>query len=120
MWNCSRATSWRGNVRELENWVHRRFLMSAGASITHDDLGVETAVAAQAGSAAPLPCFQRAKAEAVRRFERLYLLRALREAGGNVTRAARIAGKERRAFGKLLKKHGIEREAGAEPPGRSA
>jgi DNA-binding protein Fis len=29
---------------------------------------------------------------------------------GNVTRAARIAGKERRALGKLLKKHGLSRE----------
>ena len=28
-------------------------------------------------------------------------------ADGNVTRAAALAGKERRAFGKLLKKHGL-------------
>ena len=54
--------------------------------------------------------FQSAKAEAVRMFERDYVLLALRQAGGNVTHAARLAGKERRAFGKLLKKHGIDRQ----------
>jgi len=54
--------------------------------------------------------FQTAKAEAVRTFERDYLQRALKHANGNVTRAAQLAGKERRAFGKLLKKHGIVRE----------
>jgi len=47
----------------------------------------------------------------VRCFERDYLRRVLDEAGGNVTRAARIAGKERRAFGKLLKKHSIAAHA---------
>ncbi len=99
--------NWPGNVRELENWAHRRFLMSSGSTITHDD--VARPPPATLDSDAPLPCFQLAKAEAVKRFERDYLLRALEETHGNVTRAARLAGKERRAFGKLLKKHGIER-----------
>lgn len=31
------------------------------------------------------------------------------QAGGNVTDAARLAGKEERSLGKLLKKHRIER-----------
>ena len=56
------------------------------------------------------PTFQAAKAEAVSRFEREYLQRVLQQAQGNVTRAARLACKERRAFGKLLKKHGIARD----------
>ena len=33
----------------------------------------------------------------------------LARANGNVTAAARMAGKERRAFGKLLKKYGIDK-----------
>ncbi len=104
-----RRYDWPGNVRELENWVHRRFLMSAGATITHDD--APRPEPADAAAHKPVLCFQRAKAEAVQRFERDYLLRVLRETEGNVTRAALLAGKERRAFGKLLKKHGIERSA---------
>ena len=98
-----RTYSWPGNVRELENWVHRQFLMCRGDAIEVDDDGARAA--ASAGAAAP--AFAQAKAEAVRRFEQDYLQRVLHEAGGNVTRAARLAGKERRAFGKLLKKHGL-------------
>ena len=45
----------------------------------------------------------------MRLFERDYVQRVLRSAQGNVTRAAQLAGKERRAFGKLMKKHGIGR-----------
>ena len=49
-----------------------------------------------------------AKRKAVETFERGYLLSLMRESNGNVTRAARQAGTERRALGKLLKKHGID------------
>lgn len=104
-----RQHTWPGNVRELENWVHRQFLMCPGPLLSHDDSPL--AAAAQTGQAAaadgPAPGFQQAKAEAVRLFERDYLQRVLDQTHGNVTRAARLAGKERRAFGKLLKKHGI-------------
>ena len=110
--------AWPGNVRELENWVHRRFLMSSGDLITHDDglappPGSPSAPSAPglptAPAGPPVACFRHAKAEAVQRFERDYLLHVMRETNGNVTRAAQLAGKERRAFGKLLKKHGIGR-----------
>ncbi len=43
-------------------------------------------------------------------FERKYLHRLMLATDGNVTKAARLASKERRCFGKLLKKHGIDRE----------
>lgn len=100
------AYSWPGNVRELENWVHRQFLMCDGPWLTHEDAATPSA---GAGHDHPTPAFQAAKAEAVRRFERDYLERVLEQAQGNVTRAARLACKERRAFGKLLKKHGLAR-----------
>ncbi len=72
-----------------------------------------TAADAASRAAAPQPAasalerFQQAKADAVRLFERDYLTRAMQITEGNITRAARLAGKERRAFGKLLKKHGL-------------
>ena len=112
-----RSAQWPGNVRELENWVHRELLMADGPTIRaapgsgpHD----RVADSAQPHDAAPvamISTFRRAKAEAVRRFEREYALMVMKQAHGNVTRAAHLAGKERRAFGKLLKKHGIDRLA---------
>ena len=113
---------WPGNVRELEGWVHRQFLMSSGDCIVHDDrlLGAGATPAADtvATAASPsadargqpdtaLTSFQAAKAEALRSFECEYLARAMLITQGNITRAAALAGKERRAFGKLLKKHGL-------------
>ena len=104
-----RAHTWPGNVRELENWVHRQVLMADGATIRAAP--GEAANELDAAPASARSHFQHAKAEAVRRFERDYLLSVMRQAGGNVTRAAQMAGKERRAFGKLVKKHGIGRDA---------
>ena len=100
---------WPGNVRELENWVHRELLMSSGESIERTATSHHAPAAPAALHEAQTPHFQHAKTEAVRLFERDYVQRVLRSAQGNVTRAAQLAGKERRAFGKLMKKHGIGR-----------
>ena len=54
--------------------------------------------------------FQEAKQSVITNFEKRYLSNLLAESGGNVTLAASRARKERRAFGKLLKKHGLERK----------
>jgi len=100
---------WPGNVRELENWVHRALLMTEGPTISQP--AAPRVEAVDEATACHRFNFQLAKAEAVRCFERDYVLRVLQHTHGNVTRAAQIAGKERRAFGKLLKKHGIDRSA---------
>jgi len=39
-----------------------------------------------------------------------YVEDLMRECGGNVSRAARLAEKDRRAFGRLVKRYGIRRE----------
>ena len=108
------AYPWPGNVRELENLVLREFLMSEAPQLElRPVLSAATPAAPPdaAGAAAmhlPLELgFRRAKALIVAEFERLFLTRALAQCGGNVSRAARLTGTERRAFGKLLKKHRI-------------
>lgn len=96
--------SWPGNVRELENMIHREYLFGDGPQIriTH-----ACRHRAQLDNMSPPASqdFKSAKAAAVMQFERTYLLEILCRAGGNVSAAARMAGKERSAFCRLLKKH---------------
>jgi DNA-binding NtrC family response regulator len=105
--------AWPGNVRELENLVHRAFLLAGGdvISIPNDWLVNEPRPAA-AGAHQIFPldlAFSEAKARLIDQFERVYIAHVLSQTNGNVSQAARRCGKERRAFGKLLKKHGIDR-----------
>jgi DNA-binding NtrC family response regulator len=105
--------AWPGNIRELENVIHREFLLSDDDTLWIRDFTFEPAEAAAASGISETPCdhaeldFGAAKARAIEAFERSYLRRALSRSGGNVSAAARNSGKERRAFGKLLKKHGM-------------
>ena len=103
---------WPGNVRELESLVHRALVQSRGKP-TIDFVHTEPPQEQQpvrptdAGSSLCELGFQCAKDIAIRAFERSYIEQALHEARGNVSAAARLSGKERRAFGKLMKKHGF-------------
>jgi DNA-binding NtrC family response regulator len=54
-------------------------------------------------------CFKRAKARAVAAFEQSYITALLQRSGGNVSLAARLAGKDRSDLSKLLRKYGIQR-----------
>jgi DNA-binding NtrC family response regulator len=106
-----RTYRWPGNVRELENLVHRAYLLSSGAEIKIDAAPAAVAseeIQLQDAQAVAFD-FNRAKALAIAQFEREFLSRALAETGGNVSLAARRCGKERRSFGRLLKKHGIDK-----------
>lgn len=96
---------WPGNVRELENRVHRATLLCRA-----DTLYLQPGTETTAAKAAPvLRHYRDAREAALVEWERAYLAELLRATQGNVTRAADLAGKERRALGKLLKKHGIDR-----------
>ena len=108
-----RLHAWPGNVRELENLFHRAVGHSRGKAMLavappHVRRSPPPPSAAQTVCPRDLD-FQSAKAAAVEEFERAYISRALHETGGNVSAAARRSGKERRAFGKLMKKHGFTR-----------
>jgi DNA-binding NtrC family response regulator len=58
-----------------------------------------------------MPPFNEAKRAVVDAFERDYLQQVLRAHRGNVSRAAQSAQKERRDFGRLLKKHQLDPRA---------
>jgi DNA-binding NtrC family response regulator len=104
--NWLRQHQWPGNVRELENWIHREVLLAEGDEIRV--AGQAMANDAESHDLTPSD-YQAARARALAEFESTYLTRVLAAARGNVTIAARMAGKERRWFGKLLKKRGIDR-----------
>jgi transcriptional regulator with GAF, ATPase, and Fis domain len=107
---------WPGNVRELEHLVHRSFLLSQDDVV---DLNLPSAAdeATDSGSRDAVPDHTRntpkyfavAKALAIAEFERTYLSETLTRAKGNLSLAARLAGKERSRFGRLIKKHGLHR-----------
>ena len=100
---------WPGNVRELENRMERAVLLTQGSSITVDDipLGIDD----EEEDTFDMEPFGEAKNHVVDRFERRYLTKILSITRGNVSRAARIAKKERSAFQKLMRKHGIRSES---------
>jgi two-component system, NtrC family, response regulator GlrR len=113
--------TWPGNVRELLNATEAAVLLapaeelraehlthvvqphprperhpaeeSPPAPLTPKLLGVE----------APLPTLREARDA----FERDYLIEALRRSGGNVSAAARMAGRNRTDFYELLRRHGL-------------
>ena len=113
--------SWPGNVRELENLLHRQFVLAEGSVLAAplSELAVTERRQNPGDRRQPPPSteasFQQAKAVVISEFERRYLELLLAETGGNVSAAARRAGKERRALGKLLKKYGLGRDGASEP-----
>ena len=73
------------------------------------DLQVAVSPAQPAAGGAEKGGFRAARARAVEAFERSYIARLLREHNGNVTQSAREAQTDRRAFGRLMKRHQINR-----------
>ena len=107
--------AWPGNVRELQNRIQREFLMCDGPDLLIRDPVPDSERRQKADRRQSLLDeqigtlnFNEAKQATLQAFERSHLIRLMRESAGNVSHAARLAGKERRALGKLLKKYCIE------------
>jgi DNA-binding NtrC family response regulator len=106
------SCEWLGNVRELENAIVRAIHLSQTDSIEIADLGLLPGPDEPALDAPAVPTkalsFKAAKEKAIETFEKDYLTRLLAEHQGNITQAARMAGKDRSDLGKLLKKHSLD------------
>jgi DNA-binding NtrC family response regulator len=107
-WFASR--DWRGNVRELENFVCRLFLLSDDAVIHVDPRLAGMLDEPLARGSPSASSYKEARAQVLSDFETRYLRTMLALTHGNVTEAARKAGKERRVFGRMMRKHGIDRQ----------
>jgi two-component system response regulator GlrR len=93
------SAPWPGNVRQLLNVVEQAVALCT-TEVIPESL-VRQALNAGDSALTPLD-------EARRAFERDYLVRILKITGGNVTRAARLAGRNRTEFYRLLERHSLE------------
>jgi two-component system response regulator GlrR len=93
------AAGWPGNVRQLVNVIEQCVALTSSPVIS--DALVEQALE---GENTALPTF----AEARNQFELNYLRKLLQITKGNVTHAARMAGRNRTEFYKLLSRHELE------------
>jgi DNA-binding NtrC family response regulator len=97
---------WPGNVREVFNTIHRAVLTADGDTILASHIELKASAGQQEAEQLDAASdFRSGRAQAIETFEADYVRRLLEKHAGNVTRAAREAGKERRAFGRLVKKY---------------
>lgn len=121
------AWRWPGNLRELRNVVLRAIPFSDGSFIGLDALPDALQIAPDAlpelqpgdaeeptGSTAPLAglpgadrSFKEAKDALLESFERYYLEDLIQRSEGNLSKAARLAGVDRKTIARMLKRHGI-------------
>jgi two-component system response regulator GlrR len=92
------AAAWPGNVRQLYNVVEQAVALSTNPVISA--LQLSNALQENPEN---IPSFS----EARRNFEQQYLVRLMQITQGNVSHAARIAGRNRTEFYKLLRRHHI-------------
>ena len=93
------SAPWPGNVRQLLNVIEQAVAL-APTEVIPESLVRQ---ALDAGDTALTPLDEARKA-----FERDYLVRILKITGGNVTQAARLAGRNRTEFYRLLERHSLE------------
>jgi DNA-binding NtrC family response regulator len=102
------AHDWPGNVRELLNVLQRAVVFTEGPQILPCHVAIPSVAHCTDRDDGG---FRHARARAIAVFEKRYVEELLSKHAGNVTRASREAHKDRRAFGRLIKKHHINRLA---------
>jgi DNA-binding NtrC family response regulator len=101
-----RSQAWPGNVRELKNAILRS--LTVGVPAATPGPVASPASAAEIDLSVPL---RDARDRLADGFEEAYLREALRRSGGNATRAAELAGINRKYIQRAIKKYGL-RERG--------
>jgi len=105
--NVLTRMKWPGNVRELENLIERAAILSTTGEVTAED--VERASGAGALSSAKAAVEE--PVTTLKGAERQQIIRALREAAGNRSLAARNLGIERKTLYKKARRLGIDLDA---------
>jgi len=97
--------AWPGNVRELENLIERAAILSTTGEITAEDIERASGAGALSSTKVEEP------AATLKGAERQQIVRALREAQGNRSLAARNLGIERKTLYKKARRLGIDLDA---------
>jgi DNA-binding NtrC family response regulator len=114
------ARPWQGNVRELQNAVeHAVVMLEPGQEIQPEDIPF-------GGEASPVTpgddgggfftedilgqSYHAARDRVIASFERRYLTWLVTRTGGNMSKAARLAGVDRTTLYRLMERHGLQRE----------
>ena len=116
---------WPGNIRELKNALERAVLLSSGDHIetrflnvsqaaqrsgdAEKQAGAQASPMAEAAIEEDMP-FKEAKNRLIEEFEKAYWSSLLERTGGNVSKAARIAGVHRKSVEYILKKLDLSRD----------
>ncbi len=117
-----RTHPWRGNVRELQNvFEHAVVLLEPGSVIRPEDLpfitrpervtptpGALEAVAVPEGFGDD--DYHQARERVLAEFERRYLIALVQRAGGNMSKAARLASVDRTTLYRMMERHGLQRD----------
>lgn len=99
--------SWPGNVRELESVIQRAIVLQDSEVLNSEDFALSKTDRQNLDAT----LFRKGKSLAIGNFERGFIARLLTAHGGNISRAAKAAGKDRRSFQRLINKYGLDREA---------
>jgi transcriptional regulator with GAF, ATPase, and Fis domain len=106
------ARAWPGNVRELRNEVARA--VSLGADLVRG--GAAPKPPPSIGAAVDLSELLFSGRERIAEaYERAYIEAALRQTGGNVSRAAELAGVNRKFIQRAMKRYGLRSDSDPEP-----
>jgi DNA-binding NtrC family response regulator len=117
-----RSRPWRGNVRELQNVIeHVAVLAEPDQVIQPSDIPIYDDATEWPAEAAVAPgvmdeAYHVAKDRIVAQFEREYLGRLISRAGGNMSKAARLASIDRTTLYRLMDKHEYHRDESAGTP----
>lgn len=93
---------WPGNVRELEHVIMRAMVLSTKPILCAADISIS-----ESETLPPSESFQEAKNRMVEQFEKTYIKGLLLSNHCNISRSAKAAQKNRRAFWELIRKHHI-------------
>ena len=107
-----REHAWPGNVRELRNLMERLVILAPGESVAPEAVlaGLGGEVASRSEPVTDFGSLREGRED----FERRFILQKLRQAQGNVVRAAELLGLERSHLYRKMRSYGIRTGEGAD------